>query len=229
MRCSPRATFALGLTLVLALVLALAGSGPAAADTAATGAFRVTPPSGGWKRAPDLDPPGRLTWIVSDVRATTAVLRAEFVGVHATTADAAVSEILNREKAAIQARVERDPAIKRGDFEPDSMSAHGLAWSGFRVHVKTGDKEGDVRRWVALHPDFPRRRRAYLVSLDEQTLAKARAVPRGAAAGTLARSLEPEGVGLAGGLVDAYLDARVSTFAARIDTTTRLCWQHQDE
>jgi len=229
MRCSPRAAFAFGVAFALALALAPAGAGRAVADTASTGAFRVSAPSGGWKRAADLDPPGRLTWTVDDVRATTAVLRAEFVGVHAPTADAAVAEILNRERATITARTERDPAITRGDFEPDSMSAHGLAWSGFRVHVKTGDKEGDVRRWVALHPDFPRRRRAYVVSLDEQTLPKARPVPHGAAAVALARSLTPEGIGLAGGLMDAYLDARVSTFAARIDTTTRLCWQRQDE
>jgi hypothetical protein len=224
---STRAASALG--LALALALAPPAARPAAADTASTGAFHVTAPTGGWKRSANLDPPGRLTWTVDDPTATTAVLRVEFVGVRARTADAAVSEILGREKAEITSRAERDPAITRGDFEPDSMSAHGLAWSGFRVHVKTGDKEGDVRRWVALHPDFAHRRRAYVVSLDEQTLAKARPVPRGAAAAALARSLEPAGVGLAGGLVDAYLDARVSTFAARIDTTTRLCWQHQDE
>ena len=147
---------------------------------------------------------------MTDPTATTAVLRVEFVGVSAQTAPPPSSEILAREKAEITSpRRARRPRSRAATFEPDSMSAHGLAWSGFRVHVRTGDKEGDVRRWVALHPDFPHRRRAYVVALDEQTLPKARPVPRGAAAAALARSLEPTGVGLAGGLVDAYLDARV--------------------
>ena len=212
------------------LVAVVAPPGAArAATTVSTGAFRVEAPAGPWKRAADLDPPGRLTWAITDPKATTAQLRVEFVGVRAATAPAAVEEILRVEKAGILARATNNARITHGEFVTDSVRVNGLDWVGFRVHVTSGDREGDVRRWVALHPEFPQRRRAFVVALDEQTLPKAQSVARTAAAIGIVRSLTPTGAGLKGGIAEAYLDARVSAFAAHIDTTTRMCWRRQGD
>src|SRR5262245_21036868 len=108
-----------GLPLLVALgSLAAAAAGPAhaAAPQAATDAFRVTAPRGAWTRAADLDPPGRLTWVLMDPRVTTAQLRVEFLGVRATTPDAAFAELLGRERADILERAGRLPGVERGEF-----------------------------------------------------------------------------------------------------------------
>jgi len=118
--------------------------------------------------------------------------------------------------------------VERGAFDADSLLGP-LAWRGFHVHLRAGERGGEVWSWVALAPDFPRRRRAYLVALDEETVPAARVVPHDADARALMGSLAPACRGLAGGLVDAYLDARVSAFAAHIDSTTRLCWRAEGE
>ncbi len=231
MRCSPARAAARAAVLALSWVPVLtgfAGRAVAAPAFAATDAFRVTAPRAPWTRAADLDPPGRLTWTLSDPRATTAQLRVEFVGVHALDAAGAVAEILGREQADVADRALHAPGTERGSFEADNAPGLPLAWQGFHVHVRAGERGGEVWRWVALSPDFPRRRRAFLVALDEQTLAGAKVVPHDADARALFASLAPTGNGLAGGLVDAYLDARVAAFAAHIDSTTRLCWRPED-
>jgi hypothetical protein len=199
-----------------------------AAAFAATDAFRVTAPKAPWARAADLDPPGRLTWTLTDPSATTAQLRVEYIGVRSAVPESALAEVLGRERADIALRSEKVSQLERGAFEPDSAGGGPLAWRGFHVHVRAGERSGEIRRWAALAPGFPQRRRAYLVALDEQTLPGARAVPREADARALLASLAPTGKGLAGGLADAYLDARVSAFTVRVDTTTRLCWRADD-
>jgi hypothetical protein len=224
MRCSVATALA-----TFALLATFARGAAAAPAVAATDAFRVAAPRAPWTRAADLDPPGRLTWTITDPRVTTAQLRAEFVGVRAATPESAFAELLGRERADIAARSAQVSQLERGSFEPDSATTGRLAWRGLHLHVRVGDKSGEIWRWVALSPDFPRRRRAFLVALDEQTLAAARFVPHEADARALFGSLTPTGNGLAGGLLDAYLDARVSTFAARVDSTTRLCWRAQED
>jgi hypothetical protein len=187
--------YTLAALVLLVAVVALPGAARAA-DTVSTGAFRVVAPAGPWKRAADLDPPGRLTWTITDPKATTAQLRVEFVGVRATTAPAAVEEILRVEKAGILARSTNNARITHGEFVTDSVRVNGLDWVGFRVHVTSGDREGEVRRWVAPHPEFPRRRRAFVVALDEQTLPKAQSVARTAAAIGIVRAHPPTGAGV---------------------------------
>jgi len=228
MRCS-RAT-ARGAAVVMALALLVGGrSAHAAPATAGTDAFRVAAPRAPWVRAADLDPPGRLTWVLSDPKVTTAQLRVEFVGVRDTTVVGALAELLGRERADVNDRTQRLPGAERGAFEADSVRSARLVWRGFHVHLHAGERDGEVWRWVALHPDFPRRRRAFLVALDEQTVAQARGVPHEAEVRALLGSVEPTGPGLGGPLLDAYLDARVSTFAAHIDSTLRLCWREDDD
>jgi hypothetical protein len=196
----------------------------ARAGEAGTDAFTVKAPGGAWKRAAAIDPPGRLTWVTSDPKATSGQLRVSFEGVIALDPRVAAAELLEREKSIIRFRSENTDGVERGEFVADSLVSGNLRWYGFRIDIKTGERVGAVMRWVALHPDFPRRRRAFLLALDEETVPGARPVSRTSDAMTALRSVVPRGAGLGGGLAEAYLDARTATFAARIDSTTKLCW-----
>lgn len=211
-----------------ALVLAGAVLGfaapPARAEQADTDAFTLQAPGGAWKRATAMDPPGRLTWTTGDPKVTTGQLRASYVGVHATAAGAAIAELIEGEKREVRAGSDHVDGIERGAFSADSLTVGTLHWYGFRVEVKSGQRAGVISRWVALHPDFPRRRRAFVLALDEQTLPGARPVPRAQDARAVLRSFAPRGAGLKGGIATAYLDARTAAFAAHIDTSTVLCW-----
>jgi hypothetical protein len=214
--------------LSILVIMAIAGvagfAGAAHAGEAATDAFSVKAPGGAWKRAAAMDPPGRLSWATTDPKATSGQLRVSFVGVIALDPRAAVSEVLEREKTIVRFRSENVDGVERGEFVADSLVSGNLHWYGFRVDIKTGERAGSVSRWVALHPDFPRRRRAYFLEIDEDTAPGARTVSRVPDALAVLRSLAPRGNGLAGGLAEAYIDARAATFAARIDSTTKLCW-----
>ena len=211
-----------GLVAGAALFASLAHAGEAGTD-----AFTLKAPGGAWKRATQLDPPGRLSWATTDPKATSGQLRVSFDGVIPLDPRAAVAELLEREKNIIRLRSENTDGVERGEFVPDSLVSGGLHWYGFRVSIRTGQRVGAITRWVALHPDFPRRRRAFSLALDEETLSGAKAVPRLSDAMAVLRSVVPRGRGLGGGLAEAYLDARAATFAARIDSTTKLCWSHR--
>jgi hypothetical protein len=210
-----------------ALVLLAACALPAhAASKVATDAYEVAAPAKGWKRAPALDPPGRLTWNTSEAKETQAQLRVTFEGAPGEDANHALQRILELEKARVREGERQSQNAERGPFAADSMVVGGLKWVGFRTDIKgSGGRTGAVTRWVAILPDFPRRRRAFMVALDEETAQGARVVPRGADAIAVARSLVPRGKGLGGGIEDAWLDARAAAFAAHLDTTTKLCWR----
>ena len=197
---------------------------PARAAQAGTDAFTLQAPGGAWKRATAMDPPGRLTWTAGDPKVTTGQLRASYVGVHATLPATAINELLEAEKREVRAGSDHVEGVDRGAFSSDSLAVGTLHWYGFRVEVKSGQRAGVISRWVALHPDFPRRRRAFVLALDEQTLPGARPVPRAQDARAVLRSFTPRGAGLQGGIATAYLDARAGAFAAHIDTSTVLCW-----
>jgi hypothetical protein len=215
----PRLALLAGLVAGAALLASLAHAGGAGTD-----AFTLNAPGSAWKRAAAMDPPGRLSWATSDPQATSGQLRVSFEGVIALDPRAAVAELLEREKNIIRFRSDRVDGVERGEFAADSLVSGNLRWYGFRVDIKTGDRVGTISRWVALHPDFPRRRRAFSLALDEETLPGARQVSRLPDAMASLRTLVPRGAGLGGGLAEAYLDARAATFAARIDSTTKLCW-----
>ncbi|MEP7028754.1 MAG: hypothetical protein ABI960_09190 [Candidatus Eisenbacteria bacterium] len=210
--------------LALGGALLLLAAPPARAAEAGTDAFTLEAPSGRWKRATAMDPVGRLTWTIDDPKSTTGQLRAEYVGVRATDPARAVAELLDAEKRQVRNGSDRVEGVDRGAFTTDSLTVGRLRWYGFRVEVKTGQRAGVISRWVALHPDFPRRRRAFTLALDEQTLPGGRLASREADARAVLRSLTPRGAGLGGGLATAYLDARAAAFAAHIDTNTVLCW-----
>jgi hypothetical protein len=207
------------------LLLLTSSSALAAPDRVGTDAFDVVAPKSPWKRAVALDPPGRLTWFAGQSKTTLGTLRVSFEGVPDATAGAAVARLLELEKARIRAGADRSSTIERGAFTADSMTIGALKWVGFHVDVRAGERAAGISRWVALHPDFPRRRRAFLVALDEETLPGSRPVARTVDALALMRSFAPRGSGLAGGIETAWLDARTAAFAAHFDTTTRLCWQ----
>lgn len=211
-----------------ALIALCAGFGTAgAADKASTDAFEVDAPGKPWKRAAALDPPGRLTWDVAQVKATQGELRVSFEGAPGASAAAAIARMLELEKARIREDSNRNSSVERGAFVADSLTVGALKWVGFRVDIKAGSRSASVSRWVALHPDFPARHRAFLVALDEETAPGIRPTPRAGDAQALLRSLVPVGAGLKGGLENAYLDARTAAFAAHLDTTTRLCWRNR--
>ncbi len=210
--------------LVLAGVVLGFAAPPARAAQAGTDAFTLQAPGGAWKRATAMDPPGRLTWKTGDPKVTTGQLRASYVGVNATAAGAAIAELIEGEKREVRAGTDHVEGIERGVFSADSLTVGTLHWYGFRVEVKSGQRAGVISRWVALHPDFPRRRRAFVLALDEQTLPGARPVPRARDARAVLRSFAPRGAGLMGGIATAYLEARAAAFASRIDTSTVLCW-----
>jgi len=215
----PRLALLAGLVAGAALLASLAHAGGAGTD-----AFTLNAPGSAWKRAAAMDPPGRLSWATSDPQATSGQLRVSFEGVIALDPRAAVAELLEREKNIIRFRSDRVDGVERGEFAADSLVSGNLRWYGFRVDIKTGQSVGTISRWVALHPDFPRRRRAFFLALDEETVPGARQASRIPDAMAALRSLVPRGAGFGGGLAEAYLDARAATFAARIDSTTRLCW-----
>jgi len=210
---------------VSVLLLLAACALPAhAASKVATDAFEVVAPAKDWKRAPAFDPPGRLTWNSTDMKQTQGQLRVTFEGAPGEDANHALQRILELEKARIRDG-ERQSNAERGPFSSDSMVVGGLKWVGFHVDIHGGNRTGAVTRWVAIHPDFPRRRRAFMVALDEETPQGARSADRSAEAIDVLRSLVPVGKGLAGGIADAWLDARAAAFAAHLDTTTKLCWR----
>jgi hypothetical protein len=223
MRSSPARPAAAAALLLLCAAFATAF----ASDRASTDAFEVDAPGKPWKRAPALDPPGRLTWDVAEVKATQGELRVSFEGAPGASAPAAIARILELEKARIREGSNRNSSIERSAFVADSMTVGALKWVGFHVDIKAGPRSASVSRWVALHPDFPGRRRAFLVAFDEETPPGVRPTPRGRDVQALLHSLVPVGAGLKGGLETAYLDARTAAFAAHLDTTTRLCWRNR--
>ena len=159
------------------------------------------------------------------MKQTQGQLRVTFEGAPGADANHALQRILDLEKARVRDGERQSANTERGPFTADSMEVGGLKWVGFHCDIRGGGRTGAVTRWVAIHPDFPRRRRAFMVALDEETPQNARSVSRTAEAVDVARSLLPRGKGLAGGIEDAWLDARAAAFAAHLDTATKLCWR----
>ena len=177
----------------LALLLLAACALPAhAASKVATDAFEVAAPEGGWKRAPALDPPGRLTWNTTDMKKTQAQLRVSLEGAPGVDANHALQRMLELEKERVREGERQSKNAERGPFAGDSMVVGGLKWVGFRVEIRGGGRTGAVTRWIALHPDFPRRKRAFMVALDEETPQSAKPVPRGNEGLVVLRSLDGE-------------------------------------
>ena len=213
MRCS---------ALLLLLVLALPAS---AATKISTDAFEVSDPGKEWMRSTTLDSPGRLTWNTKDVKKTHGQLRVSFEGAPGDTPRRAAARILDLEKARVREGERQAKDAERGAFEADSLEAGGLHWVGFSTSIRAGSRTGGITRWVAIHPDFPRRKRAFVIALDEETPAGVRTVPRQADMKNVLISLAPRGNGIEGGIETAALDARAAAFAAHLDTTTKLCWR----
>ncbi|MGH7726433.1 MAG: hypothetical protein ACREOU_13480 [Candidatus Eiseniibacteriota bacterium] len=208
---------------------ALAVAGPVApaeaATKARTDAFTVEAPPNPWKRAPGLEIPGLLSWTYEDSKGASALLRLSFEAVPVGThPDSAMRDLLSVQRRGIAGQVDNREGMERGAFQPDSLRAGGLTWWGFRVHVKTDQQAGDSYRYFALHPEFPARRRAFLLSYDEYVPKNGSRPGRITDARKVAASLVPQGKGLAGNLEEAWLDGRVATIAARIDSAQRLCW-----
>jgi hypothetical protein len=128
------------------------------------------------------------------MKQTQGQLRVTFEGAPGEDANHALQRILELEKARIRDG-ERQSNAERGPFSADSMVSGGLKWVGFHVDIHGGGRTGAVTRWVAIHPDFPRRRRAFMVALDEETPQGARSNDRGADAIDVVRSLVPRGKG----------------------------------
>jgi hypothetical protein len=202
-----------------------AGGAQAAKEPPAeTDAFTVTAPKKPWVRPVQIDPPGQLSWLIGNPKVDAWQIRIAFDAVAPTEPRAAINALLTRERRLIRADVDENDKLSRGEFEPDSMAVGGLKWYGFRVALATPGRTGVSYRWIALHPDFPKRRRAFVLAFDEGGPKGRSVASRVKDARAVAASLVPHGVGLAGGIESAYLDARVATFAARIDSATKLCW-----
>lgn len=214
---------ALGFALLLCATFGSAG----AATRVQTDAFEVDAPGRPWKRATALDAPGRVTWDLGRQKTTLGQMRVTFEGAPGNSAPAAIARILDLEKARVRQGANRSSSIERSAFLGDSMVVGAMKWVGFRIDIRAGERRASVSRWVALHPDFPRRNRAFLVAMDEETLPGALAVGHLADAHGVLRSLVPRGAGLAGGLSTSWLDARTAAFAAHFDTATTLCWRHR--
>ena len=153
-----------------AALLLLAFALPAhAATKIATDAFEVSDPGKAWKRSETLDAPGRLTWNTSDIKKTHGQLRVSFEGAPGETSRRAAGRILDLEKARVREGERQAKDAERSAFESDSLEAGGLHWVGFRTSVRAGSRSGAITRWVAIHPDFPRRKRAFVIALDEET------------------------------------------------------------
>jgi hypothetical protein len=213
-----------------AALLLLAFALPAhAATKIATDAFEVSDPGKEWKRSETLDPPGRLTWNTTDIKKTHGQIRISFEGAPGETPRRAAARILDLEKARVREGERTSKNGERGTFEPDSIEAGGLHWVGFRVSLRAGPNTGAITRWVAIHPDFPRRKRAFVIALDEETNAGVRPFSREPDMRKTLISLAPHGNGILGGIATAALDARAAAFAAHLDTTTKLCWRDRPE
>ncbi len=212
--------------------LGLGGSAAAAEKSAftATDAYAVAPPTKPWLRTAGLEPAGLMSWSIGKPGQAQALLRVDYEGVLAPDRATAYSVLLRRARASIRETLDGRNDVERSEFQPDSMLiAGGLAWRGFRVDLSTSTLRGSSWRWYALHPDFPRRRTAFLIIYEETTPLRATPLDRVADARTLARSLRGQGNGLAGDLADAWLDARALAFAARVDSAQTLCWTTRPE
>ena len=209
----------------LAALLFIGLFAPAArAEKLATDAYEVSAPGGAWKRAAELDPPGRLTWNTTDLKQTRGQIRVDFVGAPGATKEQAAARFLDLEKARVRATENQSKTGERTAFAMDSLTVGELKWVGFRVDLKAGERTGAVSRWIAIHPDFPKRHRAFTLALDEETPPGVKATARTPDAMAIMKSLVPRGAGLSGGIETAWLDARAAAFAAYLDTTTKLCW-----
>lgn len=217
-------------TVGLALLALSGAAGARNNDDAAvaTDAYRAQPPGKGWEAVSAFQPAGQLSWTGRGPGDAQALLRLGYAGVLPSDRARAVAEFVAREQAGIRDQLEGRPGVTRGSFEPDSMVANaaGLRWHGFRVSVNANGRAATSWRWIALHPAFPARRRAFLLSYDESAPSGATRPDGLAAARRLAASVAPAtGRGLAGPLGEAWLEARAAAFAARIDSAQRLCWR----
>lgn len=214
---------------LLALVaLAVGTTTPALAKNdgkPATDAWTATAPGKPWVAGPALETAGTRSWSATGPGDTQALLRVGYVGVLPGNANAVLQELVRVEKAGIRDELQDRTQVEQSAFEADSMvSPSGLSWRGFRVNVVTPQRSGVSWRWVALHPRFPAVRRAFTLAYDESYPRDATPPNRLAAARALAGSITPTGQGLIGPLSEAWLDARADAFAARIDSSQRLCW-----
>lgn len=200
------------------------GAAYAKGPRAQTDAFTIESPSSPWKRAASLDPPGLLSFGYDDAKGGTALIRVSLEGTLSGRRDSAAIEVLAVQVRALRAQVDGKEGYERSAFQPDSMVAGGLFWRGFRVRIETALQRGETYRWVALHPGFPGRRRAFLLAFDEYTAKDAKVPNQLAEVRRMAGTLLPKGKGLAGNLEEGWLDARLATYAARIDSSDRLCW-----
>ena len=216
-----------GLALGLALSPVACAAWAGGARPVATDAFSVSPPPSPWLRAAPLDSPGRVTWGWSGKSGTVALLRVSLEAVPPDSAQDPVSAAAlfladeeRRVRADVRGRLDYD--LSRA--ESDSFSTAGTAWVGYHWRIQGPNTVGDVYRYVRVHPEFPARRRLFLIAYEEVTQSKDRATSRLDDVRRLAGTIAPRGKGLAGDIESAWLDARIATFGARIDSTDRLVW-----
>jgi hypothetical protein len=217
------------------VLLAAAAPGAGAATpgngAAATDAYRAQAPGKGWEPVSTLQPAGQLSWSAKGPGDARALLRLGYVGVLPADRARAVTTFLAQEQAAIRDELDARRDVTRGSFEADSMAGPGgLRWHGFRVSLDANGVAATSWRWIALHPSFPARRRAFVLSYDESSPPGATRPDGLATARRLAASVVPaSGRGLAGPLGEAWLEARAAAFAARIDSAQRLCWRERPQ
>jgi hypothetical protein len=228
--------FAAGALVALALgALGALGAldGPPAAQAASSSAivtdtYAATAPRGPWRRIDAFDESGRVAFeIPSPPGGATAKLALSYEAIAERDPAAATTALLERERALVRGEADGREGVERSAFRADSIVAGGLVWRGFRVDVKTPAHTGRSWRWFALHPEFPRRTRAYRLAFDEYVPLKQAATlgaGRIADARAFAASVKPRGPGWTGPLGAAFGDVRAATFAARIDSALRLCW-----
>jgi hypothetical protein len=224
MQSDPRIAWS-ALVVVAALVTA-APRAHAEERKIVTDGFTATAPKSPWKRLHPFDESGRVQFQVpAKEPGTTSLISLTTLALTEDTPRAAIEAQLATERALVRSDTDGRDGVDRSGFKADSMSAGGLTWKGFRVDVRSKAQRGTSWRWVALHPEFPRRRRVYRLAFDEYLPLKASAAStRLADARALAGSVKPHGRGWTAPLAEGFGDARVLTFAARIDSAMRLCW-----
>ena len=222
---SRRAAFALTLLLVASTAGAASKS-----ERVGTDAWTIVAPAKPWTATTTLEPAGERSWSFGGTSPSRARLKVGYVSVLPRDRGAAVAELLGIEKAAVVEALSSLAGTHQGPFELDSMAAPGgFVWRGFHVNVATERQGANVWRWVALHPRFPAVRRAYTLNYDESFTRGAATPGQLTTARAVAASLMSNGRGLAGPLDEAWLDARASAFAARIDSAQKLCWSNRSD
>jgi hypothetical protein len=215
----------------LAALALAAAPAPASAETVMTDVYTVSAPRSPWKRVQPFDQSGQAAFEVpAKPGEPMSRIALSFEAATGRTPMQAAATLLDSERRVMRGETDGREGVERSSFRADSMTAGGLVWRGFRVDVRTSAQRGTSWRWVAIHPDFPRRQRAYRLAFDEYVSTKsAPASSRLADARSFAQGVKPRGKGWTAPLAQGFGDARVATFAARIDSAMRLCWSEDPE